>query len=638
MKTWNLRLLNARLYALGVGVIVTAGLLAGCDTVLQPEGFDRGPESKARFVLSESSGDAAGFYFIPPMRPEPASAGTFDTGLSPVVVICRFAGEGCAQTVATFTTDNSGSERVRLDAEDQHYIVNWHTAAFDLETGALYRVSVYAGSNVLLGYADARLVSTGRGITRTSDGVIEIVRGGTLPIKFRIETGIPGVVVVTPAEATIDAGGTQQFTATVSDLHGVPLSASVTWLSGETDVATVNASGLATGATEGTATITATAGPASGSALLNVIESAQANFTLAANGITIRCPNAAVGEKGFVNAVEYEAVDRALLTARRNAGADLSRLCTTAVTDMSQMFTNQSMFNQPIGNWDTGNVTNMNLMFSNATAFNQPIGNWDTGNVRNMSGMFWNATSFNQPIGSWNTGNVRNMSEMFYGSFPSNMAFNQPIGNWNTGNVTNMNLMFFRATSFNQPIGNWNTGSVREMGAMFNSATSFNQPIGNWNTGNVTFMSSMFWRATSFNQPIGSWNTAKVTTMSGLFSNATSFNQPIGNWDTGNVRNMSEMFKSAASFNQPIGNWDTGNVTNMNEMFVSATSFNQPIGSWNTAKVTTMGGLFLNATSFNQNLSYWCVSLITSKPSNFDVGATSWALPNSRPLWGTCPV
>jgi len=29
------------------------------------------------------------------------------------------------------------------------------------------------------------------------------------------------------------------------------------------------------------------------------------------------------------------------------------------------------------------------------------------------------------------------------------------------------------------------------------------------------------------------------------------------------------------------------------------------------------------------------VSNITSKPSNFDIGATSWVLP--RPVWGTCP-
>jgi hypothetical protein len=48
-----------------------------------------------------------------------------------------------------------------------------------------------------------------------------------------------------------------------------------------------------------------------------------------------------------------------------------------------------------------------------------------------------------------------------------------------------------------------------------------------------------------------------------------------------------------------------------------------------------MSAMFHFAASFNQNLSGWCVSLITSQPSHFDTGATSWVL--ARPAWGTCP-
>jgi len=50
-----------------------------------------------------------------------------------------------------------------------------------------------------------------------------------------------------------------------------------------------------------------------------------------------------------------------------------------------------------------------------------------------------------------------------------------------------------------------------------------------------------------------------------------------------------------------------------------------------------MGRMFRKTSSFNQDLSGWCVTLIGSEPTDFDTDATSWTLPNSRPIWGTCP-
>ncbi len=83
-------------------------------------------------------------------------------------------------------------------------------------------------------------------------------------------------VEVSPATATINRGQTQQFTATAFDSSNQPIpGATFTWTSSNTNVATVDANGLATGVGIGTTTITAetsdgAGGTVSGTATLTV--------------------------------------------------------------------------------------------------------------------------------------------------------------------------------------------------------------------------------------------------------------------------------------------------------------------------------------------------------------------------------
>jgi surface protein len=191
-------------------------------------------------------------------------------------------------------------------------------------------------------------------------------------------------------------------------------------------------------------------------------------FALADNGVTIACPTAPIGSFGEVNGVTYEAVDNALLRTRRDEGADLTTLCTTMVTNMSNLFANMFGFNEDISSWDTGNVTVMNGMFLEAASFNQPIGEWDTGNVITFLNMFVGAGSFNQPIGNWDTGNAVGMQGMFARA----ASFNQPIGNWNTRNVTDMLNMFFRATTFNQNLSGWCVNQITSVPSNFDDGAS----------------------------------------------------------------------------------------------------------------------------------------------------------------------
>jgi surface protein len=228
---------------------------------------------------------------------------------------------------------------------------------------------------------------------------------------------------------------------------------------------------------------------------------------------------------------------------------------------------------------------------------------------------------------------VTNMSSMFRGAD----SFNADIGGWDTSSVTDMSGMFFSADSFNAEIGGWDTSGVTNMSVMF-FWSGFNQDIGGWDTSSVTDMSSMFADATSFNANISGWDTSSVTDMSSMFLSALSFNQDISGWDTSSVTDMGYMFYHASAFDQNISGWDTSSVANMYGMFHGASAFNQNIGSWNTSSVTSMGAMFERASSFDQDLSGWCVTNITSEPMYFDTGATSWILPDSRPIWGqTCP-
>jgi Bacterial Ig domain len=216
------------------------------------------------------SGAVPGFYFLPPMVANPSYSGTFDGGLQPTVQICEMAGPACGPVIAQYTTTSgTGGQLVQVSGGSYH--VNWHTNQFNLDPAKNYRISVYVGT-FLLGFADVDVVSTGKELKNVNtQQYIPLQDDRTLPIKFRIETGIAGQVIVSPSSASIPIGGTQQFTATVLDLHGNPIpGATPAWTSSAPAVATVSATGLATGVSVGSTTITATYQAASGSASLTV--------------------------------------------------------------------------------------------------------------------------------------------------------------------------------------------------------------------------------------------------------------------------------------------------------------------------------------------------------------------------------
>ena len=139
-----------------------------------------------------------------------------------------------------------------------------------------------ASGNVLTGRTIAWTSSTTATATVSSSGVVTPVAVGATTVTATSEgkTGSSSITVtlvpvstvaVSPASTTLDAGGTQQLTATLKDSAGNTLTGrTITWSSSNTAAATVSTSGKVTAVAAGSATITATSEGKSGGASVTV--------------------------------------------------------------------------------------------------------------------------------------------------------------------------------------------------------------------------------------------------------------------------------------------------------------------------------------------------------------------------------
>ena len=375
---------------------------------------------------------------------------------------------------------------------------------------------------------------------------------------------------------------------------------------------------------------------------------------------------------------------------------NLNWIDTSDITDMSDLFYDNKIFNGHIELWDVSKVEDFSMMFYNANNFNQNISQWDMSNAINVSGMFYNAYNFNQPLNSWKLYNAQYMGSMFRRA----MRFNQPLDNWYVNNVTDMYYMFSGAEKFNQPIGNWNVAKVTNMRGMFCEAYSFKQDISNWKLNSKCSTYQMYavcnipneFKAISnytVNENINilsdiddgddlhniiittkNMNNKRsyvdilrdrmlkvlngVINYDGLINDIYSTpHLPDGvvqelnnqnNFETYSklyqVNDYVELQSVISIFQDDLGqdgnyNWiDTSKVTSFEYLFAE-TTFNGHIELWDTSNVVDMTAVFQNNTDFNQDISNWDTSNVTTMKAMFR-GAESFNQPIGK--WNTSNV
>jgi hypothetical protein len=353
----------------------------------------------------------------------------------------------------------------------------------------------------------------------------------------------------------------------------------------------------------------------------------------------------------------------------------VSENCTGTV----RMFQNASAFsghNFDKTHWNTSNVVIMDYMFENCYMFGADLTDWCVTKITSDPFKFRDASKIidewipcwgNCPKGEDGTINpcdrgwTKHLGPCFHVINTGTETINltsavdltgyDPDTEANLGPVTSVapgaEIIFTAPFDCSYLFANnhyaeWDFGvetdlkDCTDMSRMFEACYAFNGLMGgSWDTSQVVSMEGTFHKCNEFNQDLDDWDVTGVLNMHEMFAEAYFFDGDVSSWEVDNVTNMNRMFTDAQRFKSDISSWGTKECTDMEFMFRGTQAFNIDIGEWKTPGVIDMKHMFEDATAFNQDLAKWCVSDITTKPVNFDTGATSWTGGDSvRPLWG----
>jgi hypothetical protein len=149
------------------------------------------------------------FAFLPPLPPGEAT-GEFDPAVLPVlaVQVCDVPSCDGLWTLSHTSSAGPGGQTIRLEEDDELFLLNWRPSDLGLPSPATYRIRVLA-AGLVLGGVDVELVSGGARNAATGEA-LALQENRTLPVKFSVRRN-PVLVALVAA----DGGATA---ADVADL------------------------------------------------------------------------------------------------------------------------------------------------------------------------------------------------------------------------------------------------------------------------------------------------------------------------------------------------------------------------------------------------------------------------------------
>ena len=316
--------------------------------------------------------------------------------------------------------------------------------------------------------------------------------------------------------------------------------------------------------------------------------------------------------------------------------AELSKLDTSRVTDMTSMFENCDSLTSvgDISQWNTKKVTSMAGMFENCATLASAgdISQWDTSNVANMTAMFENCKKLDADCSYWNVKNVGDKHDGFKSNAPEVLSPWDPKTAFAVYFDSDGSLNFYKRVKAPEKGDTFDGKTVTAVYSDIEASTySYDERVP-WNRYHydiesvkvvdegIAPVSTAFWFShceylTSVD--LSKLDTSNVTLMTGMFENCFKLTSlDVSNFNTSNVTNMIGVFIACSKLEsiQGLQNWDTSNVTDMREMFRYCTQLKYiSVSGFNMTNAPAVEGMFDECLSLPRlDLSDWDVSSIKS--------------------------